>query len=230
MKKLILLFSFATTFNNLSAQSPEESELGAWYMYFFQKRFGDSRWGLQGDYQLRLWEPAGDLEQLLLRTGFTYRPASNDVMFTLGYAHVRSGAPGDSDDVVPENRIYQEALLPQTVARRFFLTHRFRYEQRWVEGQDFRTRFRYNLFMNIPLNKKEMEPKALYAALYNEIFINGETHIGNNQVVPLFDRNRSYLGAGFAFSISTRAQAGWMRQKTSAWSKGQLQLSLHQVF
>ena len=230
MKKLLLLLSFATAFHRLPAQSPDESQLGAWYMYFFQKRFGDSRWGLQGDYQLRLWEPFGDLEQLLLRTGFTYRPASNDILFTLGYAHIRSGTPGESNDVVPENRTYQEALLPQAVARRFYLTHRFRYEQRWVRGQDFRTRYRYNLFLNIPLNKKTMEPGVFYAALYNQIFINGETHIGNNQVVPVFDRNRSYLGTGFAFSPTTRAQAGWMRQKTSTWAKGQLQLSLHQVF
>lgn len=43
-----------------------------------------------------------------------------------------------------------------------FLTHRFRYEQRFVENQDFRTRYRYNLFINVPLNKKVLEEKKHY--------------------------------------------------------------------
>lgn len=199
-------------------------------MYFFQKRFSNSQFGLQGDYQLRLWEVTSDLEQLLLRSGVTWRPRSEDIMFTLGFAHIRSGAFGESEAIVPENRLYQEALIPQKISKRFFLTHRFRYEQRWVRHQHFRTRYRYNIFVNVPFNKSSLEKNAVYLALYNEIFINGQTRIGNNQVVQLFDRNRSYLGLGFGVSRSSRVQLGWMKQKTASWGKGQLQVSLHQNF
>ena len=231
MKKL-LVFTVVTLFgySAFSQSGPVEDQLGAWYMYFFQKRFKESQWGMQGDYQFRFWNVGADLEQLLLRTGVTYRPKSEDIMFTLGYAHIGTGAFGESDAMTAENRIYQEALFSQKIASRFHLTHRVRYEQRWVENQDFRTRYRYNLFLNIPLNKTTLEKNAVYLALYNEIFINGQTDVGDGQSVQLFDRNRTYLGLGYGIAKSSRVQLGWMKQTTAAWDKGQLQVSLHQNF
>lgn len=231
MKKTILLiFSYLLCHSVIAQSGPDEDQLGAWYMYFFQKRFKESQWGVQGDYQFRFWNVGTDLEQLLLRSGLTYRPKSEDILFTLGYAYIGTGAFGESDEMTAENRIYQEALFSQKIASRFYLTHRIRYEQRWVESQDFRTRYRYNLFLNVPLNKLALEKNALYLALYNEIFINGQTETGNSRSVQLFDRNRTYLGLGFGISNSSRVQLGWMKQTTTAWAKGQLQLSLHQSF
>ncbi len=208
----------------------DEDQLGAWYMYFYQKKLNDNGWGLQGDFQYRNWNVAGDLEQLLLRSGVTYRPENAGVMFTLGYANITTGTFGDSDATSGENRIYQEALIPQKLGSRFYLTHRFRYEQRWVENQDFRTRYRYNLFLNVPLNQTELAKNAIYLALYNELFINGQTSIGDGREVQYFDRNRTYLGLGYGISDKLRTQLGWMQQTTVNWQKGQLQVSLHHNF
>lgn len=199
-------------------------------MYFFNKKFGDGPFGVQGDIQYRAWDFGGDMEQLLLRGGATYRPKGSDILFTLGYANITSGAFGDSDETSGESRMYQEALINQKLGSRFMLAHRFRYEQRWVDGQDFRTRFRYNIFVNVLLNATEMSKNTLYLALYNETFINGETEIGDGREVQLFDRNRTYLGMGYAFSKQLRVQAGWMKQTTANWAKGQAQLSLHHNF
>jgi hypothetical protein len=231
MIRFIVAFAFLFTGQAVSAQTgPDEDQLGSWYMYFFNKSFGDSRFGIQGDLQYRAWDAGADLEQLLLRGGATYRPENVNVLFTLGYANITTGAFGDSDATTGESRIYQEALLPQKVSNRVLLTHRFRYEQRWVEGQDLRTRYRYNLFMNILLNKDEMVKKTLYLAIYNELFINGERDIGNGREVQFFDRNRTYLGLGYGLSDKVRVQAGWMQQTTVNWAKGQTQLSLHHNF
>ncbi|GMQ29115.1 DUF2490 domain-containing protein [Algoriphagus confluentis] len=228
MRRVLILFIaifLAGPFGALA--QVEEEQLGAWYMYFFTKKLGEKGFGIQGDYQFRYWDMGGDREQLLLRTGFTYRPKKAELMFTLGYVFVSSGEFGESKNSVPENRVYQEVLLPQKVGSRFFLTHRFRYEQRWIETQDFRTRYRYTIFINYPLNGVELKKKVLYLALYNEIFINGQTDIGRGREVERFDRNRTYLGLGFGLRNNLRMQAGWMNQTTSQWSKGQLQLSLH---
>ena len=209
----------------------DEDQLGAWYMYFYNKSFGEnSRFGLQGDFQYRNWNLGGDLEQLLLRSGLTYRPENANVLLTLGYASITTGTFGDGDATSHENRIYQEALLPHKITSRILLTHRFRYEQRWVEGQDPRTRYRYNLFVNVLLNQDEMGKGVLYAALYNELFINGQTDIGDGRTVQYFDRNRTYLGLGYGLTDGLRTQLGWMRQTTTAWQKGQLQVSLHHAF
>ena len=228
MKKLFRLLPLILLSCQLSAQvAVDEDKLGAWYMYFYGHRFGESEWGLQGDVQYRNWNLGGDLEQLLLRSGVTYTPTDAGITFTLGLANVTSGAYGDSDATTSETRIYQEALFPQRLGGRFLLTHRLRYEQRWVEGQDFRTRYRYNLFVNVPLNATELADGTVYLALYNEIFLNGQTDIGDGRSVQVFDRNRLYLGMGYGITDRLRTQLGWMRQTTANLGKAQLQVSLH---
>ncbi|MEE4285496.1 MAG: DUF2490 domain-containing protein [Mariniphaga sp.] len=226
MKKILALFigllSTVSAFSQI-----DEDQAGAWYMYFFNGKFGESKFGFQGDIQYRNWNLAGDLEQLLLRGGLTFQPANSGAVFTLGYGNIASGVMGDDDTNSLEHRIYQEVLLPHNPLKRIFLTHRYRYEQRFVENQDFRTRYRYSLFMNVPLNKEKVEKQALYFAFYNELFINGQRDIGNGNKVEIFDRNRTYFGLGYGISEKLRMQAGWMSQNTENWSKGQFQLSLH---
>jgi hypothetical protein len=208
----------------------DEDQQGAWYMYFWNTRFDDSQWGLQGDVQYRNWDAIGDLEQLLLRGGLTYSPDSLNATFTLGYATITSGEFGDSNDTRREDRVYQEALLPQQLGERVYLRHRFRLEQRWVENQDFRTRFRYALFMDIPLNQATLTRGAWYLALYNEFFLNGEKDIGDGRQVETFDRNRLYGAFGYALRDNLRLQFGYMHQSTDDVDKGQFQLSLHHAF
>jgi len=147
------------------------------------------------------------------------------IAITFGVANITTGEFGDSNETTGETRLYQEALIPQKLGKRVYLSHRFRYEQRFVENQDFRTRYRYNLFMNIPFNKEALTKDAIYAAFYNELFINGQTDIGDNRAVQLFDRNRTYMGIGYVLKPGQRFQLGWMNQKTVNWGKGQLQLS-----
>ena len=101
----------------------DESQIGGWYMYFFNAPSESSQWGFQGDAQYRNWDLLGDRDQLLLRGGLTWRPKSGDAMFTLGYANITSGAFGPSSATSAESRVYQEALLPQKIGERVYLRH-----------------------------------------------------------------------------------------------------------
>lgn len=228
--KVIILPTLMVTSLQSHAQI-DEDKLGAWYMYFFNTTVKESPWGVQGDVQFRNWNAGGDLEQLLLRGGLTYKPVNANVKFTLGYGNITTGAYGkESTATVNESRIYQEALFPVKFGSRIYTNHRFRYEQRFAENQDFRTRYRYNLFLNIPLNKMTLEPKAVYLALYNEIFINGQREIGTANPVEIFDRNRFYGALGYVVQNGLRFQLGVMNQATDNWKKRQLQLSMHHSF
>ncbi|MCB7482038.1 DUF2490 domain-containing protein [Christiangramia sediminis] len=229
MKKLFTLLLFLLFINFNANSQVDENQLGGWYMYFWDTEFGESKFGLQGDVQYRNWDVMGDLEQLLLRAGLTYSPNAN-LKLTLGYANITSGAFGDSNETSSESRIYQEALLPHKISSRIYLKHRFRYEQRWVEDQDFRTRYRYNLFLNIPLNQPNLDKNSVYLAFYNEVFINGQRDIGNGRSVDIFDRNRLYAALGYSLKDNLKLQLGFMEQTSSNLSKGQLQLSLHHSF
>ena len=214
-------------FSTPSRAQVDEDQLGAWYMYFWNTSIKESPWGFQGDIQYRNWTALGDLEQLLLRGGLTYSPKDAKVKFTLGYGNIQTGAYGADNSTTQEHRIYQEMLYPHRLGKRFYLNHRIRYEQRFVENQDLRTRYRYNLFLNIPFNHTEIGKGTFYLALYNELFINGQRDIGNGQSVEIFDRNRTYLGVGYSITDNLKVQLGIMEQITDHWEKTQAQISLH---
>jgi len=226
----VLVVSITCMLPQKGSSQVDGGQLGSWYMYFWDVSIKDTPWGFQGDFQHRSWDVPDDLEQRLLRGGITYQLPETGLKFTLGYAHILSGEFGSSDDASDESRIYQELLFPHKIGSRFHFTHRLRYEQRFVENQDFRTRVRYNLFLNIPLNMTEIDEGAVYLAFYNEIFINGQRNIGNGKSVDLFDRNRSYGGLGYAVKKNLKVQLAYMYQITDSWDKGQLQFSIHHKF
>lgn len=223
--RFIIAFTFSLfTIKPIIAQ--DNPDLGAWYMYFGGIEFEESQFGIHAEAQYRNHNIIGDLEQLLLRTGMRYHLKDGSATFTLGYGNITTENVGEPNNTFSENRIYQEALLRQDVAFAS-LNHRFRYEQRFVDNQDFRTRLRYALFINIPLSDKKFSTGGFYIPIYNEVFINGEK-MGN---IEYFDRNRLYGGLGYVWKENLRVQLGLMEQTlNSNFSKTQLQFSLHHNF
>lgn len=208
----------------------DEDKVGAWYMYMWNHDRSDSRFGLQGDVQFRNWDLMGDMEQFLVRGGVTWRPENTAVKFTFGAANVTTGEYGNRSRNTTENRLYQEALIPDRIGSRLQVTHRLRLEQRDVEGQSTRNRFRYFLGLNYPLNQDSLGEGAVYLSVYNEIFLNLEKDIGNGRRVDTYDRNRAYAAIGYGVSDGIRLQFGVMHQDTDLWAKNQLQLNLFHNF
>ncbi len=224
----ILLMLFGLTPSLLYGQI-DSDQLGSWYIYFWKTQLAEKQWGFQGDIQYRNWNILGDLEQLLIRGGVTYTPKNTEVLLTVGYANINTGQYGQRlTSTIMENRIYQEALLPNTIGK-FHFTHRFRYEQRIMYNQEFRTRYRYNLFLNIPLKGNTIDVKSPYLALYNELFINGQNSYGQT-TNTYFDRNRFYAGIGYKAQKNLKFQLAVMKQTTNNYSKNQLQISGHHSF
>lgn len=215
---------------NPALATVDEDKVGAWYMYMWNHDRSDSRFGLQGDVQFRNWDVLGDLEQLLVRGGLTWRPESSTIKLTFGAAHVTTGEYGRRSRNTTESRLYQEALIPGRIGTRLQLSHRLRLEQRAVEGQSTRNRFRYFLGLNYPLNQDSLGVGAIYLNVYNEIFVNLEKEIGNDRRVDTYDRNRAYAAIGYGVSDSMRLQFGVMHQDTELWDKTQLQLNLFHTF
>lgn len=226
MKKLVLLLVFLSV--SKLGFTQENSDLGAWYMYFGNFRFTESPWAIHGEAQYRNHNVIGDLEQLLLRTGLQYNLKNGAASFLAGYGSITSEAEGEATNSLHENRLYQEVILRQKVGK-VGLMHRFRYEQRWIENQNFRTRFRYAIFVNVPINSIELGEKgSWYVQGYDELFINGEKLDGK---VEYFDRNRLYLGLGYRAVKNLAFQVGIMQQATDSRSKTYLQLSaFHQLY
>ena len=101
--QIILVASIFVGFGSEDARAQiDEDQTGAWYMYFWSARIKEGPWGFQGDLQYRNWNLGGDLEQLLLRGGLTYKPKNASILFTLGYGHITTGAYDSSDIVSTE--------------------------------------------------------------------------------------------------------------------------------
>lgn len=195
----------------------QSSDLGNWLIYFGNKKI-DKDWNWHHEVQYRNYNAIGDLEQLLLRTGIGYNLTENNNNILLGYGFINSQnyeSTTDEKQKVNEHRIYQQFITRQSIGR-VNVQHRYRFEQRWIENQDFRMRFRYFLALNVPINNKEMIEKTFYISSYNEIFLNHKYNV--------FDRNRLYGGVGFKLNKLARFEIGYMNQFLSNGNRDQINL------
>lgn len=217
-KNTLFVFILVLT-TSVSAQS----DFGTWYMSFNTVKFG-KQWQFQNDIQYRSFNYGSDLEQLMLRGGVGYNLADENNNLLQGYAFIRSGELGtenqSEEQRVNEHRFYQQFITKQHFGR-FYIAHRYRLEQRFVQDL-FKVRFRYFLNVKFTISETEMKDHTLYAAAYNEIFINGQ---GN-----LFDRNRLYGALGYAYLKSARFEIGAMAQLYQGSFRPQLQIGFFKTF
>lgn len=81
--------------------------------------------------------------------------------------------------------------------------HRFRIEQRWLNG-NYRNRFRYRINPVVPINKKTLVPHTLYGVVFEELFFTNQA--------PYFERSRFFAGLGYQFNKLFAIQSGFLRQ------------------
>ncbi len=216
IQKAIVLMCIIGMGLNSSQLNAQDSNFGNWIIYIGNKQF-NSKWNLHHEVQYRNYDAIGDLEQLLLRTGLGYNLTENNNNILLGYGYILSEnyVPNSNSKVtVNEHRIFQQFITKQNIGK-VRLSHRFRFEQRWVEG-DFRSRWRYFLGLNIPIYKPEEKVNELYISSYNEIFLNSKSSI--------FDRNRLYGGLGYKLNKAVRVEVGYMNQFFETGGRDQLNL------
>lgn len=218
MKKIVLFIIILVNLKSFSQNSP----LGSWYMYFGNAKIENTKWNLNYDIQNRNHEFITDLNQMLLRGSIQYQLFDNLTVGS-GYAFVHTEQFEKPDNPFVENRIFQDVLTQQKIATSV-LKHRFRFEQRFIENKDFKSRFRYQLGLDVPIYQNTEKNQLLYATMYNEIFMNTDETSRKKNV---FDRNRLYFGAGFKFNQKLGVQIGWMNQMLQKTSHQQLMFSLH---
>ena len=210
---LILVSSFAFS------QSPQGTT-GNWLMFFNQTRLNE-HWSIHAEAQYRSYEIAPNTEQLLLRGGVNYH-INNTAFASIGYANVTNYAydkelmPGVR---VSENRLWQQFLMRNTLGRISF-EHRYRLEQRWLNGNQnvYLDRIRYLLRATIPINKSKMEAKTVFVSFYDEVFI----HFNGKP----FDRNRLYGAVGYQFTPLFNIQLGYLAQTVNTTTKSYLQAAV----
>ena len=215
LKALAVLFLICLS---LFSQA-QRSDIGNWFIYVGNQPFAKKKWNLWNEVQYRNYNVAGDLEQLILRTGVGRNLTANNNNLLLGYAYIQSEpyVPGtDMKRSTREHRVWQQFITRQQFGR-VFLQHRYRLEQRFLQ-EDFRMRFRYFLALNVPVNKPGMDPGAFYVSAYNEFFLHFDK--------PVFDRDRIYAAMGYVLKKDLRMEVGIMSQVQETRSRSQFQVVL----
>ena len=202
------------------AQKNIDSQSNGWYMYFGNHKL-TNKLAIHTEYQWRRSGLVDKRQQSLTRLGLDYQAAANATM-TAGYGYIITWPYGEQP--VPfrfhEHRIWEQLILVQS-AGRFFFNHRFRLEQRFLEnridigngasapdGTTYRNRARYRFLVAVPLNKKVMGQGALFASVYDEVFVQFGANVGLNYL----DQNRLYLALGYVILPNANVQVGYLNQ------------------
>lgn len=154
----------------LLAAVPSQAEPGLWLATDYNYQIND-RFSITGDNQWRSWDlQKTDFNTLLIRNSLVYRDRIG-----AGYAFLNRGDFGESDRVRTEHRAFQDFYTGR---------HRFRSEQRWVEGH-FSTRYRWKCYL---------EHNQWFG--YNELFLTPDG----------FNQNRTKVGFRATDNLSIAAQ------------------------
>jgi hypothetical protein len=185
---------------NLSAQN---DKLGTWDIAAMNVNFRHN-WSLFLEVQTRSQKFGNDFYYHEFKAGWQYS-IPKKAAFLVGMGDYKTyGYPGNfkSPATVKEFRIWEQITLVNNIGR-VKIDHRYRIEQRWLNGV-FANRFRYRLNPIVPINNKTIVPKTLYVSAFDELFFTNEA--------PYFLRNRLFGGFGYQFSKFFTLQAGLIRQ------------------
>ena len=220
MIRSITLLAITFILSGLKAQNitiPPEKKIktsnGVWLGVYTKYHFNE-KWAYYGEYHIRMREGMGEMAQVYLRFGATYKIAKY-LDFTAGIVNPYYWAPNPEvenvDKVVPQYRFWQQGVLA-TPFDHIKVLHQLRVEQRWrrdyVKRSSFQLthRFRYKLTVYIPLNHKDFGPNTFFLALYEEIFMQAGKPIVYNHL----EDNRAYIGFGYNLNKALQFHAGYM--------------------
>jgi len=194
-----------------------ERELGSWIGATSALRYSD-RWSLFVQGELRTWETASNLNELLWRVAGHYDFGKKH-MGAFGYVRVDTWPYTDVRfRKFYENRFYQEFLIKSKWGKGK-VSHRFRLEQRWITTEEFGTEFsnraRYKLGYTYPIGKKTLEPGTSFIAALNEIFVDfdrGDYWFNLEEAEAGLNQNRLMFSGGRQLTRHSSIRVGLMWQ------------------
>ena len=214
------LFSLIFLFSFIVSAKAQNNKVGTWGIATVVLP-GDSshRWGGYVEVQGRGSQLFNKFFYYETKTGISYDIANNYTAL----AGVGRYSTDDNLDLLTkatEFRLWEQMTINQFLER-LKIEHRYRVEQRWVNGI-YRNRFRYRLNLTVPLNHAKIGPNTFFISVYDELFANNKA--------PHFERNRFSAALGYQFDKSLSMQAGWLNQYnyslSSATDKNNLALSV----
>jgi len=149
----------------------------------------------------RLGDSLNGMGQLILRTAIGRRFRYNTSVYA-GYAFNKTFQPSS----VYENRVYQQFGYNHSLGKKILINHRFRLEERFIQGLNGNcsVRGRYFLRAALPITKN------YYLASFDELFVNFNSIQGGPQAG--IDQNRYFAGIGRRIGKKVNVECGYQFQ------------------
>jgi hypothetical protein len=162
-------------------------------------------------------------QQLLLRPALNFH-LNDQVLLTQGYSYYENHPYGTYPIRFSnrEHHLYQQVQLSQPIGR-VGLQHRFRMEERFIgrmvasstdasvgvlDGYTYQSRFRYRVWVTVPLGHAKVAPGVFSANVYDELFLN----FGDSQRLDRIQQNRLSALLGYQLSKPTSVLLGYLYQ------------------
>lgn len=222
MRRLLFLLSLGPFGLAASAQRVTSPNGNLWLSHWGDHRLA-ARWSVHTEGH---WRRAGlgeHAQQLLLRPAVNFH-LHDQVLLTQGYSYYENYSYGTYPIRFAnhEHHLYQQVQLTQPIGR-VGLQHRFRMEERFIarmvpsaddpnaaafDRYVYQSRFRYRVWVTVPLNRPTAEPGAFTANLYDEVFLN----FGDSERLDLIQQNRISLLLGYQVNRPVSVLLGYLYQ------------------
>jgi hypothetical protein len=156
----------------------------------------------------------GEPQQLLLRPGILHTVAPG-VRIGAGYTYVGTAPYGELPAPTPlrEHRTWQQLTVAHA-AGPVAITHRYRWEQRWIAPvtagglgrYGYQQRARYMARAQLPLGGLTYRSRAVIAYVQEELLL----PVGHGGSAGRFTQNRFAVGAGLPITARQRLDVGYM--------------------
>ncbi len=206
----------------VNAQRITDPNANLWISHWGDQRFSD-HWSFHTEAHIRRANMGADQQQLLIRPAVNYH-LNDQVMFTLGYSYYFNYPYGAYPIAFPnwEHHLFQQIQLGSAYGR-LRITHRFRLEERFMaklvpaaddpsEGEFeryiYQNRFRYRIWLTLPIGREQLGPGVFSANLYDEVFLN----FGDSQRLDYINQNRISALLGYQVSAPFSILLGYLYQ------------------
>jgi hypothetical protein len=223
IRQLLTALLLIAVGHNVSAQRITDPNANLWVSHWGDQRFAD-RWSFHTEAHWRRANLGRDWQQLLIRPAINFH-LNEQVLFTLGYSYYFNYRYGAYP--IPfqnwEHHLFQQVQLNNHTIGRVRLQHRFRMEERFIaklvasaedptqgvfDRYTYQSRFRYRVWLTLPLGHAQVEPGVFSANFYDEVFLN----FGDSQRMDYLHQNRISALLGYQVSKPFSVLAGYLYQ------------------
>jgi hypothetical protein len=222
-KTTALAAAFLCGLSTAFAQRATESNSNLWVSHWGDQRLS-KHWSFHTEGHWRRARLGQDWQQLLLRPAVNYH-LNDQVTFTQGYSYYANYAYGEYPIRFQnqEHHLFQQVQLNGQAIGRLRVQHRFRMEERFIgrmvpsandptvgvqDGYTYQNRFRYRVWLTLPLGHDKVEPGVFSANLYDEVFVS----FGDSQRLDYIQQNRLSALLGYQVSKPVSLFIGYLYQ------------------